>query len=260
MRRTEKTRSLIGKTAKLKPTGGISYLLHLGLLILLPLVLFVLVRLGDTFVKLAFSVVLLSKWRMFAVRPRFWATIIRANAVDIIVGLSIVLFMTHASTQWLQLLWAILYGFWLIVIKPASGSFMTSAQAMIGQLCGLMAIYLTWTAAPLYALVLATGVVCYLGARHFFDSFDEPYARLLSYFWGYFGAALAWILGHWLLFYQFVSQPALLLSVIGYGLASLYYLDHEDRLNIGLKRQFIFVMLAVVVVILTLSDWGDKVL
>jgi hypothetical protein len=245
--------------AKLKPAGGISQLLHLSLLILLPLALFVLVRLGDTFIKLAFSIVLLSKWRMFAVRPRFWPAIIRANAVDIIVGLSIVLFMTHATTQWWQLIWALLYGVWLIFLKPATGTAMTSTQAAIGQLCGLMAIYLTWSAAPLYGLVLATGLVCYLAARHFFDSFDESYARLLAYFWGYFGAALAWVLGHWLLFYHFISQPALLLSIIGYGLGGLYYFDHADRLNTGLKRQFIFVMLAVILVIVTLSDWGDKV-
>jgi hypothetical protein len=245
--------------AKLKPAGGVSQLLHLSLLILLPLMLFVLVRLGDTFTKLAFSIVLLSKWRMLAVRPRFWPANVRANAVDIIVGISIVLFMTHAATQWWQLIWAILYGFWLIVLKPATGSVMTSVQAAIGQLCGLMAIYLTWSASPLFALVLSTGAVCYLAARHFFDTFDEPYARLLSYFWGYFGAALAWVLGHWLLFYRFISQPALLLCIIGVGLGGLYYFDHEDRLNVGLKRQFVFVMLAVILVIVTLSDWGDKV-
>lgn len=245
--------------AKLKPASGMSHLLHLVLLILLPLAAFVLVRLGDTFVKLAFAVILLSKWRMFAVRPRFWPAIIRANAVDIIVGLSLVLFMTQSTSQWWQLIWAALYGVWLIFIKPAVGTFMTSVQAMVGQLCGLMAVYLAWSASPLLGLVLATGVVCYLAARHFFDSFDEPYARLLAYLWGYIGAALAWLLGHWLLFYGMVSQPTLILSVLGYGLAMLYYLDHTDRLNMVLKRQFVFIIVAILLVILTFSDWGDKV-
>lgn len=244
---------------KLKPASGLSHLLHLSLLVLLPIVIFILIRLGDTFIKLAFSIVLLSKWRMFAVRPRFWPAIVRANSIDIIVGLSIVLFMTHSSSQWLQLGWAALYGVWLIVIKPASGTMMTSVQAMIGQLCGLMAIYLALSGVALFGLVLSTGLVCYLAARHFFDSFDEPYARLLSYLWGYIGAALAWLLGHWLLFYGIVSQPTLILSVLGYGLAALYYFDHTDKLSVVLKRQFIFIMIAIVVVILTFSDWGDKV-
>lgn len=243
--------------AKLKPATGVAYVLHLVLLVLLPIVVFVLVRIN--FVQLALSIVLLSKWRMFAVRPRFWPAIIRANAVDIIVGLSIVLFMVHSGTQWWQLAWGAAYGVWLIFIKPATGTFMTSVQAMIGQLFGLTAIYLAGVSAPLYGLVLATGIVCYLAARHFFDSFDESYAKLLAYLWGYFGAALAWVLGHWLLFYSVVSQPTLILSILGYGLAGLYYFDHEDRLNVGLKRQLVFIMIAILLVILTFSDWGDKV-
>jgi hypothetical protein len=104
-----------------------------------------------------------------------------------------------------------------------------------------------------------TGLICFLAARHFFDTFDEPYAKMLAYVWGYFAAALAWLLSHWLLFYRGVSQPALLLSTLGYGLAVLYYLDHHDRLSKGVRRQFIFIMLAIVLVVLAFSDWGDKV-
>jgi len=241
--------------AKVKPAAGLSHSFHLALLILLPLVLFALVQLGDTFTKLAFSIILLSKWRMFAVRPRFWPANIRANAVDIIVGLSMVLFMTHSSSHWLQLIWAALYGVWLVFLKPASSTAMTSVQAMIGQLAGLMAIYLTWAASPLYVLVFVTGLVCFLAARHFFDSFDEPYAKLLAYLWGYFGAALAWVLGHWLLFYGVVAQPTLILTILGYGLAALYYFDHEEKLSILLKRQFVFIIIAILLVILTFSKW-----
>lgn len=247
---------------KLKPASGVSYLLHLALLVLLPLVVFALVRLGDTFVTLAYATVLLSKWRMFAVRPRFWPAIIRANSIDIIVGMSVVLLMTQADSQWLQLVWTVLYGGWLIFIKPATSTFMISVQAMIGQLAGLTAIYLTWSSSPLYWLVLSTGGICYLAARHFFDAFDEAYNRLLAYFWGYFGAAIGWLLGHWLMFYAHgqVAQPTLLLTVLGYSLAGLYYLDHEERLTPTIKRQFLFVMIAVVLIVLTFSDWGDKVL
>jgi hypothetical protein len=246
-------------TSKFKPTSGFSQLLHIGLLVLLPIVVFVLVRLGDTFIKLAYLVILLSKWRMFAVRPRFWPAIVRANAIDIIVGLSVVLFMTHADSQWLQVLWALLYVVWLVVIKPKSSMVMTALQAGIGQLCGLMAIYVAWGGSPLFALVLGTGLVCTLAARHFFDTFDEPYAKLLAYTWGYFGAALSWLLGHWLLFYSVVAQPTLILTVIGYGLAGLYYFDHTEKLSVIIKRQFVFIMIAILLVILTFSDWGDKV-
>ncbi len=242
---------------KLKPTSGFAYFLHIGLVLVLPVAVFVLVRLN--FVQLALSVVVLSKWRMFAVRPRFWAANVRANAVDLMIGLSIVLFMAHGDTVALQLLYGVLYAVWLVAIKPASGLFMTSLQAFLGQLCGLTALYMVWVAGPVYGLTAVAGLICFLAARHFFDTFEEPYGKMLSYTWGYFGAALAWLLSHWLLFYTSIAQPTLLLSTLGYGLAVLYYLDHTDRLSKGVRRQFIFIMLAIVVVVLAFSDWGDKV-
>lgn len=245
--------------ARIKPAHGFSQLAHIGLMLALPAVLLVLVRLKGGFIDIALCLVLLSKWRMFAVRPRFWPAIFRANAVDIIVGLSVVLFMAASVSGYLQLLWAGLYALWLLFLKPASGIFMVSAQAMLGQLCGLMALFLIWPDGSLLGLIFLAGAICYVSARHFFDNFDEPYAKLLSYLWAYFGAALVWLLGHWLLFYGLIAQPTLILSVVGYGLAVLYYFDHTDRLSSGLRRQFLFIMIAVIIIILAFSDWGDKV-
>ncbi len=242
---------------KLKPTSGFAYFLHLGLVLILPVAMFVLVQIG--FYQLALSIVVLSKWRMFAVRPRFWASNIRANAVDLMVGLSAVLFMSHSGSWSIQFMWAILYGVWLLFIKPAGGIVMISAQAFIGQFVALMALYLTWPSGPTYGLTFLTGVFCFLAARHFLDTFDEPYARMLAYIWGYFGAAIAWLLSHWLIFYGSLAQITLLLSTLGYGMAVLYYLDHHDRLSKGLRRQFIFIMVAIVVLVLAFSDWGNKV-
>jgi hypothetical protein len=241
----------------LKPTNGVSYFLHLGLVLVLPIAVFILVRLN--FSVPAMAVVVLSKWRMFAVRPRFWAANIRANAVDLMVGLSVVLFMTHNDSLLMQSSWTALYAVWLVAIKPGTSIPMITAQAFIGQLAALSALYLTWASGPVYALTFLTGLFCFLASRHFLDAFEEPYAKMLAYVWGYFGAALAWLLSHWLLFYRGVALPTLLLSTLGYGMATLYYLDHTDRLSKGVRRQFIFVMVAIVVVVLAFSDWGDKV-
>jgi hypothetical protein len=248
-------RSLI---TKLKPVKGFSRLAHMGLNVLLPLLVFVLVRID--FLQLALAVILLSKWRMLAVKPRFWASNVRANAVDIIVGVSILIFMIQSGdSQLVQFLWAVLYSVWLVVIKPATSTLVVSAQAIISLTCGLMALFLEWAAGPLYGLVFLTGLICYLSARHFFDSFDEPYAKLLAYLWGYFSAALVWVLGHWLLFYGVMSQPVLLLLSIGFGLATLYYLDHNRRLNKNLFREIVYIMIAVVLIIVVRSRWGGKI-
>jgi hypothetical protein len=195
---------------------------------------------------------------MLAVRPRYWPANVRANAVDIMVGISAVIFMAHSNAASWQLLWAAAYGLWLLLLKPGSSVLKVSLQAMVAQLVALMALFLHWGSAPLIILVLASWLINYLVARHFFTSFDEPHAPLYANTWGYFAAALTWLLGHWLLFYGAMAQPTLLITVIGYGLATLYYLDETDRLSILLRRQFIFIMITIVIVVLVFSDWGDK--
>lgn len=238
--------------ARIKPVKGVSSLLHNGLLLVFPIILFVLVRLD--FVPLAFILVALSKWRMFVVRPRFWLANIRSNAVDIMVGLSTLVYMTQTGSAAWQFFWAMLYAAWLIFLKPGSSVSYTSLQAGVGFITGLMALFIAWSGAPLYVLVSAAGLVCFLSARHFFDSFDEPYSRLLSYLWGYVGAALVWVLGHLLVVYPgeagYVTQPMLFLLVVGLALASAYYLDHFDRLAGYFKRQLLFVGGGIVLLLL----------
>lgn len=242
---------------KLTPSRGFGHVLYLAYNALLPLTVFLLVR--WTFLPLALSLILLSKWRMFAVRPRFWLANIRANAIDIIIGVSVLAFMVATGNELLQLFWAAAWSAWLIGLKPRASTFTVSMQALVGFAAGLSALFLTWDSASLFVLVGAAGLLSFFAAHHFFYSFDEPYTRLLSYFWGYFGAALVWVLGHWLLFYGPVAQPTLLLVSLGFGLGTLYYLDHFDRLSLNIRRQVVFIMVAVLLVILTFSDWGDKI-
>jgi hypothetical protein len=241
---------------KIKPVSGFSHFVHIGLMVLLPVILFVLIRVR--FFELALVIILLSKWRMFAVRPRHWLANIRANAVDIMVGVSIVVFMANSGSQQWQFIWAALYALWLILIKPGSSTFKVSLQAAIGQLAALSALFLAWGDAPSYFLVIMVWLICYGAARHFLFGFDESLMTFLSYAWAYFAAALVWVLSHWLLFYGVISQPTLLLSVLAYGLAALYYLEKTDRLSTLIRRQFIFVMVAIVVIVIAFSDWGDK--
>jgi hypothetical protein len=247
--------------AKVRPVSGFSWFLHILLLSLLPIILFVLVRMD--FATLAVLIVILSKWRMFAVKPRFWPANIRANSVDIIAGLSILVFMVETNSQAWQLGWTALYIIWLTVIKPSSQTFMIGVQALVSFLWGLGALFLIGDEASALYLVAGTGAICYLVAHHFFDAFEEAYSRLLAYLWAFFGAGLVWVLSHWLLYYPstgVVSQAMLILVTIGYGLAAIYYLDHTERLSKTVRNQFVFIMIAITAIILIFSDWGDKII
>lgn len=243
--------------ARLKPASGFSHLIHIGLTILLPLLVYIFVRLN--FVPLAVAIILLSKWRMLAVKPRYWLANIRANAVDITVSLSFLIFITHSGSQLFQLIWTVGYAVWLLFLKPRSDLLGITAQAGAAELMGMTGVFMAWGGQSALKLVILSWLVNYAVASHFFTSFDEPLTRYLSYLWAYFGAALVWVLSHWLLFYGSVAQPAVLLTVIGFGLAGLYYLEETDRLSVMLRRQFIFVVLAIVIIILVFSDWGDKI-
>jgi hypothetical protein len=244
--------------AKIKPVKGFSHLAHIGLTVLLPVLAYILVRID--FVGLAIVLILLSKWRMFAVRPRYWTVNLISSGVDIMVSVALVMFMANTSIIWWQVFWTISYIGWLVWLKPRSDVLSVSAQAMIGQLLGLSVLYLKFGDASLALLVLGTWGVTYLAARHFLTSFEESHTELLAHCWAYFGASLAFVLGHWLLFYGSVAQIIVFLTTIGYALAALYYLDAKERLTDILRRQLLGITLAILLIVIIFSDWTGTVL
>jgi hypothetical protein len=243
-------------TSNIKPAAGFSHFIHIALTCLLPALLFIFVRVG--FIQIAAAIVLLSKWRMFAVKPRHWPANIRANSVDIIVGLAVLIFMANTDSQMLQLLWAVGYGAWLLALKPLSSIFGVSLQALVSQSLGLVALFIAWGDKSAVFLVLSTWIICYNTARHFFASFEESMTRYLSGVWAYFATAMVWILSHWLLFYGPIAQPALLLTVLSFGMGGIYFLEKTDRISVLLRRQIVFVVTAIVIIVLVFSEWGDK--
>jgi hypothetical protein len=239
-----------------KPAGGYSAFIHIALTAALAIVTFVLVRLD--FAWVAILLVLLSKWRMFAVKARHWPAIVRANSVDIIAGLSFVVFMASTDVMSFQIFWAVCYAFWLLFIKPQSGALWVGIQALLAQMLSLIAIFYYYSESSTTTLVFLTWGVTYLCARHFLTAFDEGMARATSYAWAFFAASIAWLSGHWLILYGPVAQPALLISVLSYGLAAMYYLEHTDRLTKNIRRQFIAVMFMAVLFLIIFSEWSDK--
>lgn len=243
---------------KLKPASGLSGVAHVMFIAMQPIIILLLVQLG--FGAFAAAVVLLAKWRMFAVRPRYWLSNIRANLVDIFVGLSVVVFMVGTAHIVTQIAWASLYTIWLLFLKPRSDSLSVTAQALIAQAATMVAFYRAFPDASIAGIVVATWLVCYASARHFLNAFEEPHSRPVVHMWAWFGASLAWVLAHWSIEYLFIPQLALLLTVIGYGLATTYYLYKTHRLHDNIRVQLISIMMILVTIIIFFSDWKDKTL
>lgn len=264
MRRFTANRLEQFKALKIKPVNGFAQLAHLATLILLPFAALFLVRADITI--LAFLLVILSKWRVFAVRPRFWLANIRTNAIDVVFGLATVIFIIDASSLSWQLAWAVIYVIWLVAVKPGSTTWLIGLQAFVGEIYGLVALYIAWGGAPVFLISIVAGVICYLAARHFFEAFSETYSKLLAYLWATFAAAVVWLMGHLLFFYGPFNQPTVLLAATSFGAATLYYLDHFDRSSKLARRQIALLIVVVVLVIfaklvpLMFYVWSDKVL
>ena len=87
----------------------------------------------------AVLLVILSKWRIVAVRPRYWWLNLKANLVDLTVGISLVMLVYLAGTDSLNIWHIILtaiFAVWLIIVKPMSKTFATEVQAMFAIFFG----------------------------------------------------------------------------------------------------------------------------
>lgn len=174
--------------------------------------LFVLVAPGVDLPYLAYTLVLLSKWRVIAVRPRFWFANLQANFVDFIVGISVVTLMILAASDalFLAAIEAVLFAVWLLVLKPHTAKKWVLIQAAIGQFVALMALFSLAHGFELKPLVtdsslltvMLAWVIGYMSARHALTSYkDEDERSLVSLIWGFVIAELAWLAHHWTIAY-----------------------------------------------------------
>ena len=185
---------------------------------------------------IAFLVVALSKWRVFAVRPRFWFVNVQANLVDTIVGLSVVTLMWAASGEaMVQFVIAAAFAIWLLVIKPRSKRFWVLLQAGISQFIGLTALFTVAYAAPVIVIVAAAWVIGFAAARHMLSSFDSEDERtMLALIWSFVIAELAWLAYHWTVAYTLsgelkLPQISLLAATLGFVAARFYENHHANH-------------------------------
>ncbi len=186
---------------------------------------------------LAVAVVLLSKWRAFAVRPRFWFANLVANMVDMIVGLSIVTLLYAASgAVWLQGAVTLFFVVWLLVIKPRSKRSIVTLQAGVAVFLGITALSMIsyeWDAS---LFVVGMWVIGFSAARHVLGSYEEPMANQYALLSGLLFAELGWAGYHWLFAYAVpgfsgvkLSQLALVVTAIAFVMVRGYQSYHEHK-------------------------------
>jgi hypothetical protein len=188
----------------------------------------------------AMALVLLSKWRVFAVRSRYWMANIKANLVDTIVGFSMVILIAAASGAFAaQCALTLLYIVWLLFVKPRSKRVFVVIQAFAAVFLGvtaLMTVSFDWYSS---VVVLFMWMIGYASARHILSTYEEAHSSFYSLIVGLVYAELGWLAYHWTFAYDLplfgaVKIPQIALIALGISfLADRVYASYRrhDRIR-----------------------------
>jgi hypothetical protein len=220
-----------------KRRSFLSDLIYNILNVALAVALLVIVQTADSTLP-AFLLVILSKWRVLAVRPRFWVANIQANLVDLIVSTSMVIFLyTTQGHLALQIVLTLLYIAWLLVLKPRSKRHLVVLQAGIAAFVGVTALYTVSFAWPASAVVVLMWLIGYATARHVFGAYEEKGMSLLCLAWGYLIAQVGWLAYHWAVAYSLplagslkIPQVAIIVLGLSFVAQQVYgsYMKHKE--------------------------------
>ena len=217
----------------------------------------------------ALGLVALSKWRVLAVRPRYWWANIRSNSVDFIVSVSFVIHMRTISesiTNESQSL-ALAIGFtacyiaWLLWVKPRSKRSFVVAQAGIAIFMGSDALFTVGYNWPASLIVIGMWLIGITAARHVLSTYDdEMHNTFLSVVWGLVFAQIGWVAYHWVIAYPLpvfsslmipqVSIIATLLSFVAYKAYDSFFHHSKIRAVDVLMPLLFSAAIAVVLLIL----------
>ena len=173
----------------------------------------------------AFALVLLSKWRVLAVRPRYWFAHVQANLVDLIVSLSLVVLLYTAGHGEsgdgivIQIILTLLYVVWLLVLKPRTKRTYVVAQAGVALVVGTVALFSQAYGWPSSIVVLAMFILGYSTARHVLSAYSDSNLTMMSLIWGFVTAQIGWLSYHWLVAYDIplvdtIKIPQVTITVI----------------------------------------------
>lgn len=220
---------------------------------------------------LGFILVILSKWRMFAVRPRYWFLNLKSNLVDLIVGISFVLIAYcsgNTEIYFVHYLLAFLYSLWLVILKPMSSPAAASVQALTAIFLGTTAATLMSASSDSIFLVVSCFVIGYAAARHVLVQSDDSDFTIVTLACGLVSAEIAWLCHSWLIVYKFTNVPfigntgiivpqlSILLSLVAFCFGTVYrsIVKHDGKLKAAeIAMPVIFSLIVAVIIIIWFS-------
>ncbi len=207
--------------------------------------------------------VILSKWRMFAVRPRYLFLNLKSNLVDLIVGFSFI-FITYCSGPTLlpiHFILAISYSAWLIVLKPMSSERASALQSLLAVFLGTTATTLMTATANSIFPVFLNFLVGFAAARHVLVQGDDTDFSFLSLIIGLLFTEISWLSQSWLIVYTYreigflLPQSAILLTALTFLLGYIFknYSSNEDFSFSKIATPTIFSIILIVIIVLWFS-------
>lgn len=168
--------------------------------------------------------VLVSKWRIFAVRRRYLWLNIKSNLVDLIVGLSVVILSYYTGSSLMPIHFILMVGYvlWLLILKPMSSETANLAQSLIAVFLGISATtFMTVTADSFWAASTAF-LVGYAASRHVLAQTSDRDFTLTTLVCGLIFAEVAWMCHSWSIVYTFgawgirIPQVAMILTIFAF--------------------------------------------
>jgi hypothetical protein len=205
----------------------------------------------------AIILVLISKWRMLFVRPRFWWVNMLSNLPDIIFGVGTVALMYIMPNLIIQITLAAAYAIWLIFIKHGSSKRMVITQAAVAEFIGLWSLFALAHFLTLPITLIGCFIVGFSAARHVLVNYEEEDSRtLLAMIWGILVAEVGFIAFHWTLAYSFfgvllVPQVAILVTLLAMIFLSCYnsYQSNGNKIKwVDIRWTVIFATLLTIVI------------
>lgn len=209
--------------------------------------------------------VLMSKWRIFAVRARYLWLNIKSNLVDLIVGLSVVFLTYSAGTEFIPVdfILMVFYSVWLLFIKPWSTEIGTMVQSLVAVFVGMSAAAIMTANLNVIVLVLLAFIVGYAASRHILVQSSDKDFTLTTLVCGLIFAEVAWLCYAWSILYSFVAagiripQVAIILTIFAfvYNHARRTMIKYQDEFRLSqIIGPVIFGIVLIGVIVLWFSN------